>query len=71
MNAYSRVRCLGATDFNIPGVVRCGSGWWRITLNQGMIRVIEPGHDAWVTSSEPMVGFEFDSSAAQSYAKPS
>ena len=33
--------------------------------------VIEPGHDAWVTSDEPMVGFEFDSSAAQSYAKPS
>ena len=33
--------------------------------------MIEAGHDAWVTSSEPMVGFEFDSSAAQSYAKPS
>ena len=32
--------------------------------------VIEPGHDAWVTCDEPMVGFEFDSRAAQSYAKP-
>ena len=33
--------------------------------------VIEPGHDAWVVGDEPMVGFEFDSSTAQSYAKPS
>ena len=40
-------------------------------LGAGDAYMIEPGHDAWVTSSEPMVGFEFDSSAAQSYAKPS
>ena len=32
--------------------------------------VIEPGHDAWVTSSEPVLGFEFDSSAAGTFAKP-
>jgi hypothetical protein len=32
--------------------------------------VINPGHDSWVTSSEPAVGFEFDTSAAQSFAKP-
>jgi hypothetical protein len=32
--------------------------------------VIEPGHDAWVTSDQPFVAFEFDSSAAGSYAKP-
>jgi hypothetical protein len=40
-------------------------------LAAGDAYVIEPGHDAWVTSEEPMVGFEFDTSAAQSYAKPS
>jgi hypothetical protein len=33
--------------------------------------VIEPGHDAWVVGDQPLVGFEFDSSAAQTYAKPS
>jgi len=33
--------------------------------------IIEPGHDAWVVGDEPVVGFEFDSSAAQTYAKPS
>jgi hypothetical protein len=32
--------------------------------------VIEPGHDAWVTSSEPVVAFEFDTRAAESFAKP-
>ena len=31
---------------------------------------IEPGHDAWVTSNEPVVGYEFDSAAAGSFAKP-
>jgi mannose-6-phosphate isomerase-like protein (cupin superfamily) len=40
-------------------------------LTSGDAYVIEPGHDAWVTSDEPLVGFEFDSRAAQSYAKPS
>lgn len=39
-------------------------------ITAGDAYMIQPGHDAWVTSSEPMVGFEFDSSAAQSYAKP-
>jgi hypothetical protein len=33
--------------------------------------VINPGHDAWVLGDEPLVGFEFDSSAATTYAKPS
>jgi hypothetical protein len=31
--------------------------------------VIEPGHDAWVTSSEPFVAFEFDSGTAAAYGK--
>jgi mannose-6-phosphate isomerase-like protein (cupin superfamily) len=33
--------------------------------------VIEPGHDAWVVGDEPVVSFEFDSSTAQTFAKPS
>ena len=33
--------------------------------------VIEPGHDAWVVGDEPMVSFEFDSTTAQTFAKPS
>jgi len=33
--------------------------------------VIEPGHDAWVVGDEPVVAFEFDSSTAQTFAKPS
>ncbi len=31
--------------------------------------VIAPGHDAWVVGDEPVVGFEFDSTAAQTYAQ--
>jgi len=39
-------------------------------IAEGDAYVIEPGHDAWVTGDQPFVGFEFDSSAAGSYAKP-
>jgi hypothetical protein len=31
--------------------------------------VIEPGHDAWVTGSGPFVGFEFESTTAETYAQ--
>jgi hypothetical protein len=31
--------------------------------------MIEPGHDAWVTCTEPFVGFEFDSATAGSFGK--
>jgi hypothetical protein len=37
----------------------------------GTAYVIEPGHDAWVVGDEPVVAFEFDSSTAQTFAKPS
>ena len=40
-------------------------------LVAGSAYVIEPGHDAWVTSSEPFVAFEFESATAETYAKPS
>ena len=32
--------------------------------------VIEPGHDAWIVGDEPFVAYEFDSTAAETYAKP-
>ena len=35
----------------------------------GVAYVIEPGHDAWVVGSEPFVAYEFDSKAAESYAR--
>jgi quercetin dioxygenase-like cupin family protein len=40
-------------------------------LTPGEAYVIEPGHDAWVTSTEPFVAFEFESTTAETYAKPS
>jgi hypothetical protein len=40
-------------------------------VRPGEAYVIEPGHDGWVTSDEPVVSFEFDSRAAQTYAQPS
>ncbi len=42
-----------------------------VDTGPGDAYVIEPGHDAWVVGDEPMVAFEFDSSTAQTYAKPS
>ncbi len=42
-----------------------------VDVTEGMAYVIEPGHDAWVVGDEPVVAFEFDSSAAQTYATPS
>lgn len=33
--------------------------------------VIDPGHDAWLIGNDPVVAYEFDSSAAQTYAKKS
>ena len=40
-----------------------------IDLGPGDAYVIEPGHDAWVVGSEVFVGFEFDSKAAETYAR--
>ncbi len=42
-----------------------------VDIGPGDAYLIEPGHDAWVTSNEPFVGFEFDSTTAESYACPS
>src|SRR5215216_6221314 len=40
-----------------------------IEIGQGEAYVIEPGHDAWVVGDERFVGFEFESRAAEEYAR--
>ena len=40
-------------------------------VGPGDAYVIAPGHDAWVVGDEPTVGFEFDSTTAGTFAKPS
>jgi hypothetical protein len=35
----------------------------------GVAYIIEPGHDAWVVGDEPVVSLEFESHAAETYAK--
>jgi mannose-6-phosphate isomerase-like protein (cupin superfamily) len=38
-------------------------------VNPGDVYEIPPGHDAWVLGNEPFVSLEFDSKAAEEYAK--
>ena len=38
-------------------------------LVSGDAYVIEPGHDAWVVGDQRAIGLEFESSAAETYAK--
>jgi uncharacterized cupin superfamily protein len=38
-------------------------------IGPGDAYVIEPGHDAWVVGDETFVGLEFESHAAQEYAR--
>lgn len=38
-------------------------------IRAGEVYAIEPGHDAWVVGDETVTGFEFDSRAAEEYAK--
>jgi hypothetical protein len=33
--------------------------------------VIEPGHDAWILGDDTFVGYEFESRAAEEYARGS
>jgi hypothetical protein len=40
-----------------------------VDLTAGDAYVIEPGHDAWITGSDPFVGFEFESRSAEEYAR--
>lgn len=38
-------------------------------IRAGQAYVIQPGHDAWVVGDEPVVGYEFQSQAAEEFAK--
>ncbi len=40
-----------------------------LDLGAGDAYVIEPGHDAWVTGDQPVVGYEFETATAETYAK--
>lgn len=40
-------------------------------VGPGDAYVVEPGHDAWVSGSEPFVALEFESRSAADYGKPS
>lgn len=40
-----------------------------VDIESGDAYVIEPGHDAWVVGDEPVVGYEFDTGAASTFAK--
>ena len=40
-------------------------------VGAGDAYAIEPGHDAWVVGDEVFVGYEFESTAAATYAKGS
>ena len=47
-----------------------GSDGTEFAISPGSAYVIEPGHDAWVTSDDPVVAYEFESETADTYAKP-
>ena len=40
-------------------------------IGAGEAYLIEPGHDAWVVGDEPVVGYEFDSSSADTFGRTS
>jgi uncharacterized cupin superfamily protein len=40
-----------------------------LDLGPGDAYRLEPGHDAWVLGDEPVVGLEFESTTAETYAK--
>jgi hypothetical protein len=42
-----------------------------VEMGPGDAYVIEPGHDAWVVGDEAVVAFEFESKAAEDYARSS
>jgi mannose-6-phosphate isomerase-like protein (cupin superfamily) len=40
-----------------------------VEIGPGEAYVIEPGHDAWVVGEDRFVGYEFESAAAEQYAR--
>jgi hypothetical protein len=64
-----QVRHLGLLQSGTMHVVHDDGTEQEIT--PGNAYVIEPGHDAWVVGDEPVLGFEFESRAAEEFAKGS
>jgi hypothetical protein len=40
-----------------------------VELGPGDAYVIEPGHDAWVVGDEPLLGYEFESTTVETFAR--
>ena len=40
-----------------------------LEIGPGDAYVIEPGHDAWIVGADVFVGYEFDSKAAETFAR--
>jgi hypothetical protein len=38
-------------------------------IGPGQAYTIDPGHDAWVVGDEPVMGYEFESQAAETFAR--
>jgi hypothetical protein len=72
------VKPVAGTDSCLRHVGIVSTGRFHVTHNDGTeaelapgdVYVIEPGHDAWVVGDEGFVGFEFEQSAAEEFARP-
>src|SRR3954447_12752999 len=42
-----------------------------VDIRPGDAHLIEPGHDAWVVGNDAFTGYEFESTTAETYARPS
>jgi hypothetical protein len=63
-----QVRHLGVL---VSGAMRVlGADGSEAEVGPGAAYVIEPGHDAWVVGESPVVAFEFDTTAATTFAAP-
>jgi hypothetical protein len=62
-----QIRHVGIVGSGIMHVVH--DDGTEVDLNAGEAYVIEPGHDAWIVGDERFVGFEFESRAAEEYAR--
>ena len=68
---------VGGESCQVHHVGTCVSGQMKVRhddgtevdIKAGDAYVIEPGHDGWVIGDEPVVMYEFDNSAAETYAK--
>lgn len=68
---------VGGDSCQVHHVGACISGHMKVRhddgtevdIKAGDAYVIEPGHDGWVVGEEPVVMYEFDNTAAATYAK--